>query len=85
MMMMQQTSEQAKLVLAFVHAGMSILSARIAVFMAMIMAFSLACWTMYDPTYNRIMMASIFGALVFLPVLSMDKRQAKERELVTGE
>ena len=79
------TSEQAKMVLSLVYAGMSVLNARILSLLAMMMMFSLACWTMWDATVHRIITLSIFGVLVFIPVLMMDRRTAQQRNAIGAD
>jgi len=67
--------DQVKALLTYITVGMQILSARIMLLLAISMAFSLFCWAMYIPDTNRIVIATLFGVLVFIPILTLDKKE----------
>ena len=62
-----------------------VLSARLVLLLGLASTFGLFCWSMWDPTYNRIGCATIFAVLVFLPIIRLDAGLKKERTLVVPE
>jgi hypothetical protein len=52
-----------------VRLALNVISERLLVILAMILSFSLACWTMAQGTPERIITLAIFVLGVFLPIL----------------
>ena len=67
--------EQTRMLSAYLSNGMKVLSTRVMLFLVVILTFSLFAWAMYMPDTNRIVVAGMFGALVFLPTLSYDGKK----------
>jgi hypothetical protein len=61
--------QQVRALMAYIRVGIVILSARVFALLALLMAFGLFAWAMYQPTPERMQLAGGFAALVFLPVL----------------
>lgn len=59
-----------EMVIGMLRLALNAMAERIAIFLSLAMMFALACWCMYDPTTQRLILVAIFGALVFLPILS---------------
>lgn len=60
---------------AVISMGIDVLSARVCTLTAMCMMFALSAWTLYQPDYLRIVETAIFGLIVFLPVIALERRQ----------
>lgn len=58
----------------FINVGMKILSVRVALFVTLIMTFSLFMLVMWQPDYWRLGGAIAFALLVFLPVIRQDSK-----------
>lgn len=76
---------QAKALVVFLNAGITVLSARIALFLSMILAFALFSWAMYQPDNLRVISATVFSVLVFLPIVKLEREQSRSRSVVQGE
>jgi hypothetical protein len=47
----------------------------------MAMTFALSCWTMYEPSYERMAMAAFFAISVFLPSVHRERnKDGKQNE-----
>lgn len=77
--------DKSKLLLLYVRVGLTVLSARVVLLLAMALSFALFAWAMYLPGWERISAATIFTVLVFLPATRIDAAQAKERAVVSPE
>lgn len=75
---------QVRSLLLFINAGVKILSARILLFVALLLTFSLFAFVMFAPTYERILLATIFAILVFLPVIRTDLKAIDSRKTIEG-
>jgi predicted PurR-regulated permease PerM len=75
-------NEQIRVLVLYLQVGLKVLSARIVLILTLLMVFSLFCWAMYDPTYNRIACAGIFAILVYLPVVSLDRKESPNRAVI---
>lgn len=78
-------AEKLRAVMLFVSAGIRALSARAVLLLTLLLVFSLFCWAMYLPTWERIAAATIFAVLVFLPVIRMDIGMKKDRAVVAPD
>ena len=78
-------SDQTKLLMLYLRVGMSVLSARVVLLLAMMLAFALFSWAMYLPGWERISAATIFTVLVFIPATRIDASVAKERAVVSPQ
>lgn len=75
---------QVRSLLLFINTGVKILSARILLFLALLLTFSLFGFVMFQPTYERILLATIFAILVFLPVVRTDLKTIDSRKTIEG-
>lgn len=69
----------------FIGVGLKVLSARAVLILTLVLAFSLFCWAMWDPTWNRIAAATIFAVLALLPAYRLDSSKREDREIVTPD
>ena len=69
--------QQVKILLAYLNVGMKVLSARIMLFLAMLLTFVMFVWVMQLPGPYRLGTAVAFAVLVFLPTLSLDKKEKR--------
>lgn len=67
-------------VIRVIRIAFEVLSGRAMAILAMIMAFSLACWTMYDPDYIRAGMAAFFALAVYIPAQSREGKSSNAHE-----
>ena len=65
---------QVKFLLQFIATGTKVLAVRLAMFIAMLITAGLFGWSMWQPDNLRTITATIFAALVFLPVLRQDSK-----------
>ena len=72
--------DQVKLLLAYIDVGMKVLSIRIALFVSMLLTFALFVWAMQLPGPFRLGTAVAFAVLVFLPTLSLDKKEKRHEK-----
>lgn len=77
--------DKSNLLLLYVATGLRVLSARLVLLLTLALTFTLFAWAMGLPTYERIAVATIFAAMVFVPVLSMDNGHKKDRAVVAPE
>ena len=77
--------KQIQVLLLYVAVGLRVLSARVVLLIALSLTFSLFAWAMYWPTGERIACATIFGVLVFIPVIRMDMKLKHDRAIVAPE
>jgi hypothetical protein len=56
-------------ILTGAHVALKLLSAKLITLIALLMAFGLFSWAMWDPTTPRVIVASIWALGIFLPVL----------------
>lgn len=59
--------------------ALEVFSERVLTFMALLMAFALACWAMSDPEYPRLGVAAFFSIFVFIPCLMKERRNEGPR------
>jgi hypothetical protein len=76
--------QQARALILFIGAGMKVLSMRIVLVLALLMTFGLFVWAMCLPTSERILAATVFTLLVFLPAIRADFKQ-NEGKHIQGE
>jgi len=73
--------QQVKALLVMINAGMRILSIRIVLGLTLLLAFTLFAWAMYYPTNERIIVATVFAVLVFLPVIRADSKDVESKKV----
>lgn len=66
----------------WIYFGMSVLSARLLLLLTVLLTFSLFAWSAYKESYQSLWVAGVFGVLVFIPVLSMDRKLKAERSII---
>lgn len=54
--------------------ALTVLSDRLITFLSLTMSFGLACWAMWGPTTERLIMAGFFSVFVFLPALIKERK-----------
>lgn len=65
-------------VFKIVRVAMEIISMRLLTILAMAGSFLLACWTMWEPTWERMAMAGFFAVCVFLPCINWERKKNVE-------
>lgn len=68
------------LTLRAIRIALELLSERVFSLMAMGMTFALACWAMWEPTYERLGMAGFFAVAVFIPTLRRERARDGKTE-----
>ena len=72
-----------------IRIALGVLTDRILTVLSLIMAFSLYCWAMWGPEIERIVTATSFAVLVFLPALikekSRDRVETQQASNQSGE
>lgn len=58
-----------------IRIALETLTERSLTLVAMAMTFALSCWTMYEPSYERMAMAAFFAISVFLPSVHRERKQ----------
>lgn len=64
--------EQVKYLLKFIKAASSVLSARMSMLLALLLTFVLFAWALESADTIRLIAATIFAVLVFLPTVWLD-------------
>ena len=59
--------------------ALGVLTDRLITLTALVMAFALACWAMWGPAHERLVMAGFFAVCVYLPALLKEKKRETER------
>lgn len=67
--------DQVRALLLHISAGMQYLSIRVFLILVVCMTFGLFSWAMYMPGPYRLGTAVAFAVLVFLPTLSLEKKE----------
>ena len=70
----------SNLLLKVVRISLKLVVARVLTILALSMTFSLACWTMWGPTYERLAALLIFAITVFLPSLIKETKHDDDDE-----
>ena len=65
-------------VFKIVRVALEIISMRLLTILAMVGSFLLACWTMWEPTWERMAMAGFFAVCVFLPCSNWERKKNVE-------
>jgi hypothetical protein len=61
--------------ISIIRIALGVLTDRILTVLSLLMAFSLYCWAMWGPEWERIAIATSFAVLVFLPALIKEKNR----------
>jgi hypothetical protein len=64
--------EQVKYLLKFIKAASSVLSARMSMLLALLLTFVLFLWALSTADTTRLVAATIFACLVYLPTVWLD-------------
>ena len=75
--------QQTQVLLLYIRVGLAVLSARLVLLLALVLAFGLFAWAMALPTYERIGCATLFALLIFLPAVRLDARQSADRAVIS--
>jgi len=62
-------------VFKIVRVALEIISMRLLTILAMAGSFLLACWTMWEPTWERMAMAGFFAVCVYLPCINWERKK----------
>ena len=76
-------NEETKLLVLYIRVGLTVLSARLVLLLALALTFGLFAWAMYLPGYERIAVATLFALLIFLPATRIDAAQSANRAVVS--
>lgn len=63
---------------AIIRLALSILSERLLAVIALLLSFGLACWSMYDPTWERLATMAFFSVFSYL-LINSRKRETNEK------
>jgi len=66
--------------LRIVRIALQVISDRVLTILSLCMTFVLSCWVMKEPTYERIVMAAFFGAVIFVPSLWKEKKREGQQQ-----
>ena len=66
--------------LKIVRIAFQVISDRVLTILSLCMTFVLSCWVMKEPTYERIVMAAFFGAVIFVPSLWKEKKREGQQQ-----
>ena len=58
---------------ALLRLALQVLSERMMTIIGLCMKFALACWTMHEPTYERLGMSAFFACFAYLIVKTKEK------------
>lgn len=58
----------------FIRLALSIIADRLLTILGLIMSFTLSCWTMIEPTLERLGMAAFFSAFAYLLVRTKERK-----------
>ena len=75
---------EIEFLMRFLSMGTRVLSTRVATYIALIMAFTLFCWAMYDPSWIRTAESVAFAILIVWPLLRHDKEIQREQVTQTN-
>lgn len=64
-------------VFAVIRVAINVLGDRLLTFTSLLMVFALACWAMYMPSQERLIVAGGFAILVFVPAVLKEKRRER--------
>ena len=67
--------EQARAVLRFIQVGSRVLSVRFTMLLALTLTFILFMWALVTADNTRLVAATVFGILVYLPTVWLDVRE----------
>lgn len=67
--------EQTRMLIAYLNTGIKVLSVRIVLIVVVLLTFALFAWAMELPGPYRLGTAVAFAVLVFLPTISLDKKE----------
>jgi hypothetical protein len=66
----------------YVKVGLVILNTRIMILIGMLLCAGSTAWTLFDPTWERVVSTALFAMLVFWPVIRLE-RVKNDSPLVT--
>ena len=66
--------------LKIVRVAMEVLSMRLLTILAMGMSFLLACWAMWEPTWERMGTAGFFAVCIYLPCISWERKNRNDED-----
>lgn len=60
--------------------ALSVISDRLLTLCGLVMSFALACWTMEQPTWERLGMSAFFALFSYLLVMAKERKQNEKTE-----
>ena len=63
---------------ALVRLALSVITDRLIVILALVMSCGLACWTMWGPTWERVVTLTIFVIFSYLVTKTRDNRNERQ-------
>ncbi len=72
-------------VLIVLQTGMNVLAARVLTLLTLLMTFGLFCWAMYLGTIYAGVLAGGFGVIIFLPVLTGERRKKETTHVESSD
>lgn len=75
---------EVKMLLTYINVGLRVLAARGMLLLSTLLTFGLFAWAMQMPGPYRLGTAVAFAVLVFLPTLSLDKKEHSHEEDTAG-
>ena len=61
--------------IALVRIALQVLSEKVLTIISLIMVFGLSCWTMYEPTLERLGMSAFFALFSYLIVKTKERKE----------
>jgi hypothetical protein len=59
----------------YVKVGLVILNTRIMILIGMLLCAGATAWTLYDPSWERVVSTALFSVLVFWPVIRLEREK----------
>ncbi len=63
-----------------IRISLQVLGERAFSLLAMVMTFSLFCWAMYQPSYERLALVAFFALAVYIPTLRRERKPYAEAQ-----
>lgn len=64
---------------ALIRIALSIITDRLLTIIGLGLSFSLCCWTMWDPNYERVGVVALFSIYSYILLIKMEKRDVGHR------
>jgi len=64
---------------AVVRIALGVISDRLLTVLALGLCFSLCCWTMWDPKYERVIVVALFSVYSYILLIKMESKDERYR------